>query len=651
MNTFIESIANHPMTNQIGMVLIHFLWQAALVAIVFGAILKMQARCSSQTRYLTALLGLLVMSLLPLMALVISDRGAEFSESVASNVVGSDSNISLQSNGGVSAGIAEAAVVEALKGPGVEPVSDSHAFHSEFTLLDSLRLRAILPWFVTVWCIGVLSLAIRLMLGLNRIRLWRQSATEIATPKLMEMRDRLCKQMGLKKPIRFLESVCSSSPFVVGWIRPAVLIPSSIISGLTPRELEVILVHELAHIRRHDYLINIAQAIIETVLFYHPAVWWLSNRVRVERENCCDDIAIELFEDRKTFVNALAKVETIRCRDFQVVVAAGGGSLINRMRRILDKQPPHGQSVWPAGIVAFVSITCLVASLMVSSGSSAALAESSKPTQQRGTQSGKTESKSNTNDQNQQTIKPSVDTKEGQVEEWGPAPEQGNLRLSLTLKEGEAKEGQPVLATLAIKNFGDSDESYDWQNFDAFRAIRVSNTSNESDQYVGGSWGTSGQVTSLKPGESKVLWKSVDVGSFYMLDQGEYKIQVAPFSRRNKTIPKSNIVTLKVKEGEQPPLKRLVKNLSRVAPKGWKVFIQSDVVIASHNPTGMKQDNISIQISFTSEPIAEGRRSIKAFSPPIVTELGHANLLSNAKAAEYWPNHEEKISEALKSIK
>ena len=86
-------------------------------------------------------------------------------------------------------------------------------------------------------------------------------------------------------------------PTVIGWLRPVVLMPASALSGMGPQQLEAILAHELAHIRRHDYLVNLLQTVVETLLFYHPAVWWLSGRIRVERENCCDDLAVSLCGD------------------------------------------------------------------------------------------------------------------------------------------------------------------------------------------------------------------------------------------------------------------------------------------------------------------------------------------------------------------
>ncbi len=124
-------------------------------------------------------------------------------------------------------------------------------------------------------------------------------------------------------------------PTVVGWLRPAILLPIAALASLTPDQVEAILAHELAHIRRHDYAVNVLQTLAETLLFYHPAVWWISKRIRVEREHCCDDIAIEICGDPIGYAQALAELESWRTSSATMALAATGGSLLDRVRRIL----------------------------------------------------------------------------------------------------------------------------------------------------------------------------------------------------------------------------------------------------------------------------------------------------------------------------
>ena len=121
---------------------------------------------------------------------------------------------------------------------------------------------------------------------------------------------RAAARFAARSPI--LESGAVAVPTLVGWVKPVVLLPAAALSGLSPEQLQAILAHELAHVRRHDYLVNLLQSMVETLLFYHPATWWVSAQVRAEREHCCDDLAVEVCGDRLVYVSALAELTTHR---------------------------------------------------------------------------------------------------------------------------------------------------------------------------------------------------------------------------------------------------------------------------------------------------------------------------------------------------
>src|SRR5437870_3197950 len=125
---------------------------------------------------------------------------------------------------------------------------------------------------------------------------------------------RLARQLRVSRPVRLLASALIEVPAVIGWWRPVILIPVSVLAGggLTPLQLDALLAHELAHVRRHDYLVNLLQAVVETLLFYHPAVWWVSARVREERERCCDDLAVAACGDVRVYATALLRMEQLR---------------------------------------------------------------------------------------------------------------------------------------------------------------------------------------------------------------------------------------------------------------------------------------------------------------------------------------------------
>jgi hypothetical protein len=148
-------------------------------------------------------------------------------------------------------------------------------------------------------------------------------------------------------------------PAVVGWLRPVVLVPASIFTGLTAEQIDALLAHELAHVRRHDYPINLLQTAAETLFFYHPAVWWVSRKIREERENCCDDLAVEVCGSAVAYVRALTDLEQMRKSTPRLAMAADGGSLLNRVQRLLRVKQSTPYS-WTAGVGITVALVATV---------------------------------------------------------------------------------------------------------------------------------------------------------------------------------------------------------------------------------------------------------------------------------------------------
>jgi hypothetical protein len=167
--------------------------------------------------------------------------------------------------------------------------------------------------------------------------------------------------------VKLLESTVVQVPTAIGAFRPVILFPATVFLGLPTRGLEALIAHELAHVRRHDYLVNLLQTVAETLLFYHPAVWWVSARIRSEREQCCDDLAIAATGDARTYARALIRLEEMRGAAPALAVAAGGGNLWKRVLRLLTQTPPADDrpSGWVAGIVALAMIVVLGAATRV----------------------------------------------------------------------------------------------------------------------------------------------------------------------------------------------------------------------------------------------------------------------------------------------
>jgi hypothetical protein len=148
-----------------------------------------------------------------------------------------------------------------------------------------------------------------------------------------------------------------NSPSVIGWLRPVILAPVGVLIGLAPEQVEALLAHELAHVRRHDYLVNVLQGFAESLLFYHPAVWWISNQIRAEREHCCDDLAVAASGDVLVYARALAELESMRPAHFKAAaLSANDGSLLRRIQRLVDPVAAHR----PAGAGVALSLGALL---------------------------------------------------------------------------------------------------------------------------------------------------------------------------------------------------------------------------------------------------------------------------------------------------
>jgi uncharacterized protein (TIGR03435 family) len=172
-----------------------------------------------------------------------------------------------------------------------------------------------------------------------------------APPEWQQMLRELGARIGLSRPVRLLVSALVQVPTVVGWLRPVVLVPVGALGGLPGEHVEALLLHELAHIRRHDYLVNILQSVAEALLFYHPVVWWVSGHIRAERELCCDDVAVSVSGDALTYARALAQLEAYRPAHLTAAVAANGGSLAGRIARLLGQPRPSVRTGLGPGVV------------------------------------------------------------------------------------------------------------------------------------------------------------------------------------------------------------------------------------------------------------------------------------------------------------
>jgi Zn-dependent protease with chaperone function len=358
--TAIEPLLQTPAARALAWALLHFLWQGTLVALIAAAALGALRRSAADVRYIVASVGLTLMLTLP--AVTAAQRWQTLTAGA-----GSAARITAMPSAGPHVSPNHRGGIDALVG--VTPAA-TPAFAERLTRVDDRRIEQFMPLLLLVWLSGVAILSMRLLAGCLWIRRLRLHGIHPAAETWTRIAARLARQMHIRRSIALFESALVDVPTVIGCLRPIVLLPVSALTALSPQQVEAILAHELAHIRRHDYAVNLLQSLVETLLFYHPAVWWLSRRIRTERENCCDDLAVSLCGDPVAYADALADLEVLRRRSHgarqraltpnagvrRVTLAATGGALLHRVRRLLGVPASHaGQGpVWLAGSAALV---------------------------------------------------------------------------------------------------------------------------------------------------------------------------------------------------------------------------------------------------------------------------------------------------------
>lgn len=199
-------------------------------------------------------------------------------------------------------------------------------------------IQTALPWLVLAWALGVAALGARV------VRQWRslRSMLKVAEslPVWQARAREFANTMGLRRTIPVLASVRVATPTLIGWVRPAVVMPLAVLARMPAAQIDLVLAHELAHLKRFDHIANLFQVVLETLFFYHPVVHWISRDARNERELCCDALALRVTGGaRRDFVAALAGLEEFRADHADLALAASGGVLAERAWFIAGAAP------------------------------------------------------------------------------------------------------------------------------------------------------------------------------------------------------------------------------------------------------------------------------------------------------------------------
>ena len=287
--------------------LLHFLWQGAAIAALAAAFMAVLRKPAS--RYLIGITAL---------ALMLGSFVVTFAA--------------------ISEPAATVAEVAAIGVPAAAPTSLNGASqHSVNELMEeqaAISSASDFAWIARGWLLGVFVFALRIAFGLAVLEQLRRRNL-IALPEALVVRFRILQhRLGIRRVIQYCECHSLNVPAVIGLFRPVVLLPVRALTGLTPEQLEAVIAHELAHIKRFDVAVNFFQVIAETLFFFHPAVWWLNKRIRADREDCCDDVAIAECGSTVGYARALATMETWRdVPDFAMAVT--GSPVATRVARLL----------------------------------------------------------------------------------------------------------------------------------------------------------------------------------------------------------------------------------------------------------------------------------------------------------------------------
>ncbi len=319
---WLQNILPPNWTYALGWTVVHSLWQGLLIASVMAFIMMGLQRKSAALRYQVAFGALFTMFLSAIGTFIFLLEKVTYTE--PDNFY-------------------EALI---LRGLIFEASVDNQSFMQRISLFFNENLYLI----VTIWLMGVAFFTLRLMGGLMYVQQLRTKHLVSLSAEWQSRMNFFKNKLGVRYAVSLAESAMVSVPMVVGWLKPLILMPIGTVNSMSTAQVEAILAHELAHIAHRDYLLNIAQSVIEILFYYHPAAWWISANIRAERENRCDDVAVLLCGNSLTYAKALLSLQEMQLHNVQTyglaLTLAGKNKhfLLKRIKRILN-QPQNRSNI------------------------------------------------------------------------------------------------------------------------------------------------------------------------------------------------------------------------------------------------------------------------------------------------------------------
>ncbi|KGJ91130.1 M56 family metallopeptidase [Colwellia psychrerythraea] len=334
-----EQLFSNPFLYSLSLTLVHFLWQGLLVALILKSALYIIDKNKSKLRYGVAAFAMLSNLILALLTFV---------------MVYPDTSSGINSN-------LSPMPLTSL----VNELTQQNTLLTYQELLPSI-LAYSLPYISLLWLATITILASKLLIEVRNVNNLPLQSSVSPSSALLARFDQLAKQIKLPKTPRLLISLKAEVPMAIGWLKPVVLLPASMVTGLDSAQLEMLILHELAHIRRHDYLVNFLQTLIELLFFFHPSVHWIGKQMRNEREYCSDDIAVQHCGDAIAYAHTLTDTASLCAKKhFKTIptmaMAASGGDLKARVLRLVDHHcaPSNNISKWLAAISLLLALTLL----------------------------------------------------------------------------------------------------------------------------------------------------------------------------------------------------------------------------------------------------------------------------------------------------
>lgn len=323
----LTDIVNDNVINALGWTLFHTLWQGFILAFVLGIILFILRYKSSNLRYIISLFSLTL-----IVGLSIFNFTNNYSSKSMNKIQGKKSELKA----------ANSQEDKTLFIDISNQVSEDNVLRNISGLELKNKLEGISKYFPTIvylWLIGIIIFQLKFLISYFYVNRLKRTNTGTVSNFWQIRFERIRKKLKLSKAVQFLESNLIKTPMVLGYFKPVILIPTELLTGMPSNQIESVIAHELAHIRRNDYIINVLQTVIETLFFFHPAVWYISAKIRDERENCCDDIAISLHNDSIAYAKALVLIQEFSLNKHYSAVAFSGRKkhLLNRIKRMIMK--------------------------------------------------------------------------------------------------------------------------------------------------------------------------------------------------------------------------------------------------------------------------------------------------------------------------